>query len=46
MDKWFKFYGELFNFKETRFFNLEGKFKALFESIERGQIEAGEFAAE
>jgi len=30
MDKWFKFYGELFNFKEIRFFDIEGKFTGLF----------------
>ena len=26
MDTWFKFYGDLFNFKEIRFFDIEGKF--------------------
>ena len=30
MDKWFKFYGDLFNFKEIRFFDIEGKFTGLF----------------
>ncbi|MGH1414287.1 MAG: 4-hydroxyphenylpyruvate dioxygenase [Pelagimonas sp.] len=29
MDKWFKFYGDLFNFKEIRFFDIEGKFTGL-----------------
>jgi 4-hydroxyphenylpyruvate dioxygenase len=29
MDKWFHFYGELFSFKEIRFFNIEGKFSGL-----------------
>ena len=29
MDIWFKFYGELFNFKEIRFFDIEGKFTGL-----------------
>lgn len=29
MDKWFKFYGELFNFREIRFFDIEGKFTGL-----------------
>lgn len=29
MDKWFKFYGELFNFKEIRFFDIEGKYTGL-----------------
>ncbi len=29
MDKWFKFYGDLFNFTEIRFFNIEGKFTGL-----------------
>ena len=27
---WFKFYGDLFNFKEIRFFDIEGKFTGLF----------------
>jgi len=30
MDKWFKFYGDLFNFREIRFFDIEGKFTGLF----------------
>ncbi len=30
MDKWFQFYGKLFNFKEIRFFDIEGKFTGLF----------------
>ena len=30
MDKWFHFYGELFNFKEIRFFDIQGKFTGLF----------------
>lgn len=30
MDKWFDFYGNLFNFKEIRFFDIEGKFTGLF----------------
>ena len=29
MDKWFKFYGVLFNFKEIRFFDIQGKFTGL-----------------
>jgi len=29
MDKWFRFYGELFNFREIRFFDIEGKFTGL-----------------
>lgn len=29
MDKWFHFYGDLFNFKEIRFFDIEGKFTGL-----------------
>jgi len=29
MDKWFHFYGELFNFKEIRFFDIEGKYTGL-----------------
>lgn len=29
MDSWFKFYGELFGFKEIRFFDIEGKFTGL-----------------
>ncbi|MEO1324696.1 MAG: 4-hydroxyphenylpyruvate dioxygenase [Pseudomonadota bacterium] len=30
MDVWFKFYGDIFNFKEIRFFDIEGKFTGLF----------------
>ncbi|MCI2398089.1 4-hydroxyphenylpyruvate dioxygenase [Aliiroseovarius subalbicans] len=30
MDKWFKFYGNLFNFREIRFFDIQGKFTGLF----------------
>jgi 4-hydroxyphenylpyruvate dioxygenase len=30
MDKWFAFYRELFNFREIRFFDIEGKFTGLF----------------
>ena len=30
MDVWFKFYGDLFNFREIRFFDIEGKFTGLF----------------
>ncbi len=30
MDVWFEFYGRLFNFKEIRFFDIEGKFSGLF----------------
>ncbi|MEM8786971.1 MAG: 4-hydroxyphenylpyruvate dioxygenase [Pseudomonadota bacterium] len=30
MDVWFGFYGDLFNFKEIRFFDIEGKFTGLF----------------
>lgn len=29
MDKWFGFYGEIFGFKEIRFFDIEGKFTGL-----------------
>ncbi|MEP3294941.1 MAG: 4-hydroxyphenylpyruvate dioxygenase [Pseudoruegeria sp.] len=29
MDVWFNFYGDLFNFKEIRFFDIEGKFTGL-----------------
>ncbi|PCI04558.1 MAG: 4-hydroxyphenylpyruvate dioxygenase [Hyphomicrobiales bacterium] len=29
MDKWFNFYVDLFNFKQIRFFNIEGKFTGL-----------------
>ncbi len=30
MDVWFKFYGDLFNFKEIRFFDIQGKHSGLF----------------
>ncbi|MEM6384632.1 MAG: 4-hydroxyphenylpyruvate dioxygenase [Pseudomonadota bacterium] len=30
MDLWFRFYGDLFNFKEIRFFDIEGKYTGLF----------------
>ncbi|SFP26611.1 4-hydroxyphenylpyruvate dioxygenase [Tranquillimonas alkanivorans] len=30
MDTWFRFYGDIFNFKEIRFFDIEGKFTGLF----------------
>jgi 4-hydroxyphenylpyruvate dioxygenase len=30
MDVWFKFYANLFNFREIRFFDIEGKFTGLF----------------
>ncbi|MGR1582932.1 4-hydroxyphenylpyruvate dioxygenase [Thalassobius sp. S69A] len=30
MDKWFKFYEDLFNFREIRFFDIEGKYTGLF----------------
>lgn len=30
MDKWFKFYADLFNFREIRFFDIAGKFTGLF----------------
>ena len=29
MDRWFRFYGDLFNFHEIRFFDIEGKFTGL-----------------
>jgi 4-hydroxyphenylpyruvate dioxygenase len=29
MDTWFDFYGKIFNFKEIRFFDIEGKFTGL-----------------
>ena len=29
MDTWFKFYGDLFNFREIRFFDIAGKFSGL-----------------
>jgi 4-hydroxyphenylpyruvate dioxygenase len=30
MDVWFGFYGRIFNFREVRFFDIEGKFTGLF----------------
>ena len=30
MDTWFKFYSDLFNFVQIRFFDIEGKFSGLF----------------
>lgn len=30
MDKWFAFYSDLFNFREIRFFDIEGKYTGLF----------------
>ena len=30
MDVWFRFYGDLFNFHEIRFFDIEGKYTGLF----------------
>ena len=30
MDKWFKFYARLFNFRQIRFFDIEGKYSGLF----------------
>ena len=30
MDKWFGFYGDLFNFREIRFFDIQGKHTGLF----------------
>jgi len=30
MDKWFDFYERLFNFRQIRFFDIEGKFSGLF----------------
>jgi len=30
MDKWFDFYGSLFNFRQIRFFDIEGKYSGLF----------------
>jgi len=30
MDKWFGFYAKIFNFREIRFFDIEGKFTGLF----------------
>ncbi|MCL4107715.1 UNVERIFIED_CONTAM: hypothetical protein GTU68_022176 [Idotea baltica] len=32
MDTWFRFYGDIFGFKEIRFFDIEGKFTALYSS--------------
>jgi len=29
MDSWFRFYGDLFNFREIRFFDIEGKYTGL-----------------
>ncbi len=29
MDKWFAFYGDIFNFREIRFFDIQGKFTGL-----------------
>ncbi|GGE11599.1 4-hydroxyphenylpyruvate dioxygenase [Gemmobacter megaterium] len=29
MDVWFRFYGDIFNFREIRFFDIEGKFTGL-----------------
>lgn len=30
MDVWFRFYGEIFGFKQIRFFDIEGKYTGLF----------------
>jgi 4-hydroxyphenylpyruvate dioxygenase len=30
MDVWFRFYGDLFNFREIRFFDIKGKYTGLF----------------
>ncbi len=30
MDTWFRFYSELFNFRQIRFFDIEGKFTGLY----------------
>jgi len=30
MDKWFDFYGKLFNFREIRFFDIKGKYTGLY----------------
>ena len=30
MDTWFEFYGKLFNFREIRFFDIEGKYTGLY----------------
>jgi 4-hydroxyphenylpyruvate dioxygenase len=29
MDQWFRFYGEIFNFRQIRFFDIEGRFSGL-----------------
>ncbi|MGV6812903.1 MAG: 4-hydroxyphenylpyruvate dioxygenase [Brevirhabdus sp.] len=30
MDTWFRFYGDLFNFREIRFFDIQGKYTGLY----------------
>ncbi|MCV6584168.1 MAG: 4-hydroxyphenylpyruvate dioxygenase [Marinibacterium sp.] len=30
MDRWFRFYGDLFGFREIRFFDIQGKFTGLY----------------
>ncbi|RMD46658.1 MAG: 4-hydroxyphenylpyruvate dioxygenase [Alphaproteobacteria bacterium] len=30
MDKWFRFYADIFNFRQIRFFNIEGKLTGLY----------------
>ena len=30
MDRWFDFYGDLFNFRQIRFFDIEGKYSGLY----------------
>jgi len=30
MDRWFQFYGDLFNFRQIRFFDIQGKHSGLF----------------
>ncbi|MEM8729061.1 MAG: 4-hydroxyphenylpyruvate dioxygenase [Pseudomonadota bacterium] len=30
MDKWFRFYGDLFNFHQIRFFDIQGKYTGLY----------------
>ncbi|WP_397543254.1 4-hydroxyphenylpyruvate dioxygenase [Roseovarius salis] len=30
MDRWFRFYGDLFNFREIRFFDIEGQYTGLY----------------
>ncbi len=30
MNRWFKFYGDLFNFKEIQFFDIQGKYTGLY----------------